>query len=74
MPHSPLPIDIEMLHLIISSLLSDFGACFLGIKEGLFSASLILLLIVFSALLSPRINDPTIENEFGFTRTEQFSA
>jgi len=34
---------------------------------------LILLLIVFSALLSPRINDPTIENEFGFTRTEQFS-
>ena len=31
-------------------------------------------LIVFSALLSPRINDPTIENEFGFTRTEQFSA
>ena len=30
--------------------------------------------IVFSALLSPWINDPTIENEFGFTRTEQLSA
>ena len=32
----------------------------------------IIVFFVFSALLSPRINDPPIENSFGFTITEQF--